>query len=289
MRSHKEKAMNNQTDEEIIDAVGDAVGIAKGGWDTVSDADLVAGFRSVLGQRAPISDAEIGKIDALITAVVNASFDCGEWNGKDREEYDDILQQSIHARTVLRDAVISLSAKGDAPTQPTPRPTDDELWDQTLKERDDAQEMADDIAAQIAAITGVEIGEHSNLNEPWRNAMLAADDFIANQLRELVAPKTSPEVIVTAAFNELKDRLQGIMCYDDASSTYIIPAAEFLDSINVIQDKVKTSQPVQPTPENVVSAALDRAAKYVGGHALLASGIRALDHAAIIQAAKEMK
>lgn len=68
------------------------------------------------------------------------------------------------------------------------RPTDDELWDQTLIERDRYHEIADDLAAQIAAITGVEIGEHSSANDPWQNAMLAADDFIAAQLRKLLAP-----------------------------------------------------------------------------------------------------
>jgi len=41
------------------------------------------------------------------------------------------------------------------------RPTDDDLWDKTLKERDDYHEMADQLAAQIAAITGEEIGEHT--------------------------------------------------------------------------------------------------------------------------------
>lgn len=66
------------------------------------------------------------------------------------------------------------------------RPTDDELWDQTLSERDRYHEIADDLAAQIAAITDVEIGEHSSANDPWRNAMLAADDFIAAQLRKLL-------------------------------------------------------------------------------------------------------
>lgn len=65
------------------------------------------------------------------------------------------------------------------------RPTDDALWDQTLRERDEYHDMADQLAAQIAAITGEEIGEHSSANCPWRNAMLAADDYIADKLRSL--------------------------------------------------------------------------------------------------------
>lgn len=73
------------------------------------------------------------------------------------------------------------------------RPTDDELWDRTLSERDRYHEIADDLAAQIAAITGVEIGEHSSANDPWQNAMLAADDFIAAQLRRLLTPPAESE------------------------------------------------------------------------------------------------
>lgn len=74
------------------------------------------------------------------------------------------------------------------------RPTDDELWDQTLRDRDRYHDMADDLAAQIAAITGEDIGEHSSANDPWRNAMLSADDFIANQLRNLLAAASSQPV-----------------------------------------------------------------------------------------------
>ncbi len=57
---------------------------------------------------------------------------------------------------------------------------------QVIDERDSYHEVADDLAAQIAAITGQEIGEHSSANDPWRNAMLAADEFIAQQLRDMV-------------------------------------------------------------------------------------------------------
>lgn len=76
-----------------------------------------------------------------------------------------------------------------------PRPTDDEMWDQALRERDSYHDMADQLAAQIAAITGEEIGEHSSANDPWRNAMLAADEFIAAQIRKLCsapAVQTAP-------------------------------------------------------------------------------------------------
>lgn len=46
---------------------------------------------------------------------------------------------------------------------------------EVLAERDQAREAADDLAGMIARLTGVDIGEHSNLNDPWRNALAAAE------------------------------------------------------------------------------------------------------------------
>lgn len=49
---------------------------------------------------------------------------------------------------------------------------------QLIAERDAAQEWADELADLISAITGVDIGEHSNLNNPWERAAEAADAHI---------------------------------------------------------------------------------------------------------------
>ncbi|MBR7900294.1 hypothetical protein [Burkholderia multivorans] len=57
------------------------------------------------------------------------------------------------------------------PAQADARPTDDELWDQTLRERDEYHEAADKLAAAIAQHFGVDIGEHSNANCPWDEAL----------------------------------------------------------------------------------------------------------------------
>lgn len=54
-----------------------------------------------------------------------------------------------------------------------------------LTERDDYHDIADHLAEQIAAITDQEIGEHSSGNNPWQNAMLAADEWIAKDIRRL--------------------------------------------------------------------------------------------------------
>lgn len=43
--------------------------------------------------------------------------------------------------------------------------------DELLKERDHAQEMADKLAGKIAEDRGLDIGEHSNGNCPWTNAL----------------------------------------------------------------------------------------------------------------------
>lgn len=62
-----------------------------------------------------------------------------------------------------------------AHTSADTRPTDDELWDQTLSERDTYHEYADKLANAIATHLGVDIGEHSNLNNPWFKALEALE------------------------------------------------------------------------------------------------------------------
>lgn len=98
----------------------------------------------------------------------------------------------------------TLAASQPAPVEAKARPDDDALWDQTLKERDDYHEWADQLAARIATITGVDIGEHSSANCPWRNAVDAADEFTAP-----VEPKagfTSQEIIGACDAAGIDDR-----------------------------------------------------------------------------------
>jgi hypothetical protein len=47
-------------------------------------------------------------------------------------------------------------------------------FEQLIKERDHAEDLADKLAAAIAKIAGVEIGEHSDFNSPWNNALVVA-------------------------------------------------------------------------------------------------------------------
>lgn len=73
----------------------------------------------------------------------------------------------------------ALAASQPAPVEAKARPDDDALWDQTLKERDEYHEWADLLAARIALITGVDIGEHSSANCPWAKAINAAEYHLA--------------------------------------------------------------------------------------------------------------
>ncbi len=62
--------------------------------------------------------------------------------------------------------------------------------DQIMRERDEAEEKANDLAACIAALLEIDIGEHSNMNCPWQNAIDAAEDALAHRdaPREPAAP-----------------------------------------------------------------------------------------------------
>lgn len=42
--------------------------------------------------------------------------------------------------------------------------------DKIMEERDRAEDMADNLAYQIERVFHIEIGEHSNVNDPWQNA-----------------------------------------------------------------------------------------------------------------------
>ena len=55
------------------------------------------------------------------------------------------------------------------------RPTDDELWDATIRDRDTYHDWADRLAEAISKHFGAYIGEHSNTNCPWAEALEAIE------------------------------------------------------------------------------------------------------------------
>ncbi|MFC9273549.1 hypothetical protein ACFTXJ_38105, partial [Streptomyces zhihengii] len=61
----------------------------------------------------------------------------------------------------------------------------DRALGETIDQRDRYHEIADDLAGHIAAITGVDIGEHSSANCPWQNAIDAAEEYKPAQAVDL--------------------------------------------------------------------------------------------------------
>lgn len=84
------------------------------------------------------------------------------------------------------------------------RPTDDELWDATLRDRDTFHEWADKLAEGIATYFAIDIGEHSNQNLPWAEALEFIDsrprsedshaaNFIEKRAQEYLAANAGTE------------------------------------------------------------------------------------------------
>lgn len=61
-----------------------------------------------------------------------------------------------------------------------------------LRERDEYHEVADQLAAAISRLTCVDIGEHSSGNDPWRNALAAAEVLVLEAVKDVMS---SPEIV----------------------------------------------------------------------------------------------
>lgn len=83
----------------------------------------------------------------------------------------------------LEVALAEVHSAAQAAATAQPRPTDDQLWDQTIRDRDAYHDWADKLAEAIAAYFGGDIGEHSNMNLPWSEAL------------DLIPPAVRPEPI----------------------------------------------------------------------------------------------
>lgn len=78
------------------------------------------------------------------------------------------------------------------------RPSDDQLWDQTLRERDNYHEWADKLADSISRFIGLDIGEHSSANNPWARAI---DMIPRGTLTEALASRAPAEPIPAVLFD----------------------------------------------------------------------------------------
>lgn len=164
---------------------------------------LIAVMEQDNGCVFPTSVGQFARAQPSISALISAGFFAGDWNDLDGDYWIAVAGGDDEAITRFPDAFSALNEVlnevFDSPMPPMaapvqavapdgqPRPSDDELWDQTLRARDEYHEMADQLAARIAAISGAEIGEHSSANNPWRAALLAADEWIAIDARGVIA------------------------------------------------------------------------------------------------------
>lgn len=75
---------------------------------------------------------------------------------------------------------------------------------ETIKQRDHAEHWADELAKAIAEQLGVDIGEHSNLNNPWNEALVSMQQPVA-QAGQV------PEVLFDgfAVYQALSDKAKG--------------------------------------------------------------------------------
>lgn len=76
----------------------------------------------------------------------------------------------------------ALSAASEA-REAALREADREI-EEAITERDQNAEQADELAACIEGLLGVEIGEHSNMNAPWQNAIDAAQHELDKRSRK---------------------------------------------------------------------------------------------------------
>ncbi|UEC01199.1 hypothetical protein [Burkholderia vietnamiensis] len=106
--------------------------------------------------------------------------------------------QSSVVRNVLADAKAALEGAPSHHAQADARPTDDELWDQTLRERDEYHETADKLAVAIAKHFGVDIGEHSNANCPWEEALEVIENAAQADAREGLTERQRMDLLLVA-------------------------------------------------------------------------------------------
>jgi hypothetical protein len=140
------------------------------------------------------ANGEHFNIDGDAQEFDTVSGEPGNWLHSQRDEDCTMIEDGGIARAVLQGKKIDEEAESIPVSDeifsaaPTPPDHEKEIL-KVIDERDQYHEWADKLADAIAERLGVDIGEHSNLNSPWENAL----EFI-----EATPPEVEPVGFVSA-------------------------------------------------------------------------------------------
>ena len=147
------------------------------------NAEFIAAARTYLPQLLAEIDAYERNIEDLNDNVMKAYGQVRSLTARleryDAQAYEDLIK--------AKDGALAEVERQRAEVAET-----DRALMQVIPECDERGDAADVLAEAIARLTGVEIGEHSSANDPWRNALDAAGPMLglpdmaveAKQLRE---------------------------------------------------------------------------------------------------------
>ncbi len=167
----------------------------------------IAELREALAARQPVGEVSVKKEDANNYCLILRALGMEE-EGDPVAEVQALIEardrqpvgQEPIGRVFYVDRILSIEWRdGMKPlegamlyaTPPAQQPAQvyldglDRALGEAIDQRDRYHEVADDLAGHIAAITGVDIGEHSSANCPWQNAIEAAEEYKPAQAVDL--------------------------------------------------------------------------------------------------------
>ncbi|HBI71520.1 MAG TPA: hypothetical protein DDZ22_21620 [Massilia sp.] len=146
------------------------------------EAESVIDFGETVSERAASGATASG--DELTTVecpTCNGHGLIGGHSGQTPESYEEHTQGCDdcdgQGRVIVSRADLAAVSAATKPTADLPRPSDDELWDATLRDRDTYHEWADKLAEAISKHFDAYIGEHSNANCPWAEALEVIEGY----------------------------------------------------------------------------------------------------------------
>lgn len=149
---------------DFKEQMGEEIGNYRAAYDSCRIQDRWTGWlaakRAVLGSAEPVAFAFV-----IVDKNGNPEFVTSTHDEAQAHINDAISEHNIHGAGKWR----SIPAY-------EMRPSDDKLWDQTLRERDYNAEIADKLADAISKYFDEEIGEHSSANCPWLEALRVIEE-----------------------------------------------------------------------------------------------------------------